>query len=222
MLEFAMFSQLATNSRMPSSRLTPICALVASIFCAGSPSAAQTDPPSIQREFRAAWVASVANIDWPSRPGLSTWEQQAELIAILNRSVALNLNAVILQVRPAADAFYNSPYEPWSEYLTGAEGRAPEPYYDPLHFAVDEAHKRGLELHAWFNPYRARHPSARGAAARTHIAIARPALVGSYGRYQWMDPAEPAVRAPTLRAMRDVVERYDVDGIHIDDYFYPY
>jgi uncharacterized lipoprotein YddW (UPF0748 family) len=167
-------------------------------------------------------VASVANIDWPSRPGLSSWEQQAELIAILNRCVALNLNAVILQVRPAADALYDSPYEPWSEYLTGVEGRPPEPYYDPLKFAVDEAHQRGLELHAWFNPYRARHPSARGSAALSHLATTRPELVRAYGRYQWMDPGESAVRAQTLRVMLDVVRRYDVDGIHIDDYFYPY
>jgi uncharacterized lipoprotein YddW (UPF0748 family) len=201
---------------------TRLGVIAAAIIATSSPCVAQSDPPAIQREFRAAWVASVANIDWPSRPGLSTWEQQAELIAILNRSVALNLNAVILQVRPAADALYDSPYEPWSEYLTGAEGRAPEPYYDPLRFAVDEAHKRGLELHAWFNPYRARHPSARGAAAQTHLGVTRPTLVREYGRYQWMDPGEPAVRAQTLRVMLDVVRRYDVDGIHIDDYFYPY
>jgi uncharacterized lipoprotein YddW (UPF0748 family) len=184
--------------------------------------AAQVDAPPVPREFRGAWVASVANIDWPSRPGLSIWEQQAELIAILNRCAALNFNAVILQVRPAADALYDSPYEPWSAYLTGVEGRAPEPYYDPLTFAVAEAHKRGLELHAWFNPYRARHPSARGSAALTHIATIHPELVRAYGRYQWMDPGEPAVRAQTLRVMLDVVKRYDVDGIHIDDYFYPY
>src|SRR5690349_22687290 len=172
---------------------------------------AQTEPPPVSREFRGAWVASVANIDWPSRPGLSTWEQQAELIAILNRAVALNLNAIILQVRPAADALYDSPYEPWSEYLTGVEGRAPEPYYDPLKFAIDEAHKRGLELHAWFNPYRARHASARSSAAKNHIAVVHPELVRPYGRSQWMDPGEPAVRAQTLRVMLDVVKRYDVD-----------
>src|SRR5215211_1603464 len=149
---------------------------------------AQEAPPPIQREFRGAWVATVANIDWPSRPGLSTWEQQAELVAILNRCVALNLNAVVFQVRPAADALYDSPYEPWSAYLTGVEGRAPEPYYDPLEFVIDESHKRGLELHAWFNPYRARHPSARGSAAQTHVAATKPNLVRTYGRYQWMDP----------------------------------
>jgi uncharacterized lipoprotein YddW (UPF0748 family) len=179
-------------------------------------------PPMIAREFRGAWVATVSNIDWPSRPGLTTWEQQAELLAIMNRAVALNLNAIVLQVRPSADALYNSPYEPWSAYLTGLEGRAPEPYYDPLAFAVEAAHARGLELHAWFNPYRARHSSAKGAAARTHISATRSALVKQYGGYEWMDPGEPAVRERTLRVMLDVVKRYDVDGIHIDDYFYPY
>ena len=120
-----------------------------------------TAPPPVRREFRGVWVASVDNIDWPSVPGLSTREQQDELVAMLDRAVALKLNAVILQVRPSADALYASPYEPWSEYLTGKMGRAPNPWYDPLEFAVNEAHKRGLELHAWFNPYRARHPSAR-------------------------------------------------------------
>ena len=179
-------------------------------------------PPPIAREFRGAWVASVANIDWPSKPGLSTWQQQFELIAILDRAVELNLNAILLQVRPAADALYDSPLEPWSEFLTGREGRAPEPYYDPLKFAVTEAHRRGLELHAWFNPYRARHPSAKGQHATTHISVAHPELVRTYGRYEWMDPGEPKVIAQTLRVMLDVVKRYDVDGIHIDDYFYPY
>ena len=179
-------------------------------------------PPPIPREFRGAWVASVANIDWPSTPGLTAWQQKSELVAILDRAVELNLNAILLQVRPAADALYDSPYEPWSAYLTGVEGRAPEPYYDPLRFAVAEAHARGLELHAWFNPYRARHPSAKGAHARTHISVAHPELVRTYGRYEWMDPGEPAVIRQTLRVMLDVVKRYDVDGIHIDDYFYPY
>ncbi|MCU0646723.1 MAG: family 10 glycosylhydrolase [Gemmatimonadaceae bacterium] len=178
--------------------------------------------PPIPREFRAAWVATVANIDWPSRPGLSSAAQQAELLAILDRAVALHLNAIVLQVRPAADALYDSPYEPWSAYLTGVEGRAPEPYYDPLHFAVRAAHERGLELHAWFNPYRARHPTAIGEAARTHIGVRHPELVRRYGSYGWMDPGEPRVLAHSLRVMLDVVRRYDVDGIHIDDYFYPY
>lgn len=179
-------------------------------------------PPAVMREFRGAWVASVANIDWPSRPGLSAWRQQAELVAILDRAVDLNFNAILLQVRPAADALYDSPYEPWSAYLTGVEGRAPEPYYDPLTLAVTEAHARGLELHAWFNPYRARHASATTKNARSHISVTHPELVRSYGKYLWMDPGDPRVIAQTLRVMLDVVERYDVDGIHIDDYFYPY
>ena len=168
------------------------------------------------------WIASVANIDWPSKPGLTAWQQQSELLAMLDRAVELNLNAILLQVRPSADALYESPFEPWSEYLTGVEGKAPEPFYDPLKFAVEHAHRRGLELHAWFNPYRARHPSARGAHARTHISVAHPELVRRYGRYEWMDPGEPAVIEQTLRVILDVAQRYDVDGVHIDDYFYPY
>ncbi|MCA0377458.1 MAG: family 10 glycosylhydrolase [Gemmatimonadetes bacterium] len=179
-------------------------------------------PPAVLREFRGAWVASVANIDWPSKPGLSAWEQQAELIALLDRARALRLNAILLQVRPAADALYASKLEPWSAYLTGVEGRAPEPYYDPLTFAVREAHARGLELHAWFNPYRAKHPSATGTHARNHVSVARPGWVRRYGGFEWMDPGEPAVLSHTLDVMLDVVKRYDVDGIHVDDYFYPY
>ena len=115
-----------------------------------------------------------------------------------------------------------APGAPWSAYLTGLEGRAPSPFYDPLEFAVTEAHARGLELHAWFNPYRAKHPSAKSPHARSHFSITHPELVRTYGSYEWMDPGEPAVIAQTLRVMLDVVRRYDVDGIHIDDYFYPY
>ena len=179
-------------------------------------------PPPVVREFRGAWVASVANIDWPSSRNLSTVVQQRELLDLLDRAVALNLNAVLFQVRPAADALYASSIEPWSEYLTGAQGRAPSPYWDPLEFAVREAHARGLELHAWFNPYRARHTDAKSPLAANHIAKTNPSLVKSYAGYLWMDPAEPQVRARTLRVVLDVVKRYDVDGVHIDDYFYPY
>ncbi|GAC1694493.1 MAG: hypothetical protein NVS9B3_12740 [Gemmatimonadaceae bacterium] len=169
------------------------------------------------------WVASVANIDWPSRAGLSTADQKRELIAILDRAATLHLNAVIFQVRPAADALYASTLEPWSEYLTGTQGVAPSPFYDPLAFAVAEAHRRGLELHAWFNPYRARHPSALSPAASSHISRRHPELVRPYGKKQtWMDPGEPEVRRHSLRVILDVVKRYDIDGVHIDDYFYPY
>jgi len=181
-----------------------------------------TPPPPIRREFRGVWVASVQNIDWPSQKGLSTQEQKDELIGILDRTVALHLNAVILQVRPAADALYASPYEPWSEYLSGRMGQAPNPYYDPLEFAVNEAHRRGLELHAWFNPYRARHPSGKGPASANHISRTHPELVKRYGSMLWMDPGEPEVRDRTIQVVLDVVRRYDIDGVHIDDYFYPY
>ncbi|MEO7367512.1 MAG: family 10 glycosylhydrolase [Gemmatimonadaceae bacterium] len=178
--------------------------------------------PEVAREFRAIWVATVANIDWPSKPGLSAWQQQAELIAILDKAVSLNMNAIVLQVRPAADALYPSKLEPWSEYLTGQMGRPPEPYYDPLEFAVTEAHKRGLELHAWFNPYRAHAPSGKSVIAATHVSNERPDLVRTYGGYLWLDPGDSAVRRISTNVVVDVVRRYDVDGVHIDDYFYPY
>lgn len=178
--------------------------------------------PPPMREFRGVWVASVANIDWPSKRTLTTAQSQAELLAILDKAVALNLNAVLLQVRPAADALYASKIEPWSEYLTGAQGRAPVPFWDPLAFAVKEAHARGLELHAWFNPYRARNDDARSPLVSSHIARAQPALIKKYGHFLWMDPGEKAVRDRTLQVVLDVVKRYDVDGVHIDDYFYPY
>ncbi len=180
------------------------------------------DVPKVPREFRAVWVATVANIDWPSEPGLTPRQQQDEMIAILDRCKQLNFNAVVLQVRPAADALYDSDLEPWSYFLTGAMGKAPQPHYDPLAFAVHEAHRRGLELHAWFNPYRALHHTGKGDVADTHISKTHPEIVHEYGPYLWMDPAEPAVQAHSLAVMLDVVRRYDIDGVHMDDYFYPY
>ena len=180
------------------------------------------DLPGPAREFRGAWVATVANIDWPSTPGLTTDQQQAELVAILDRAVDLGLNAVVFQVRPMADALYNSPIEPWSGYLTGREGERPEPFYDPLAFAVAEAHARGIELHAWFNPYRAGHPASVGRRAASHISRLRPDLVRTYGDYLWLDPGEPEAVDHSMSVILDVVRRYDVDGVHLDDYFYPY
>jgi uncharacterized lipoprotein YddW (UPF0748 family) len=197
-----------------------IAAALASIFT--SASAQETEPPPVSREFRAIWIATVSNIDWPSRSGLSAFDQQVELLAILNKAVALNMNAIVLQVRPATDALYSSSLEPWSEYLAGQMGRPPEPYYDPLAFAIEEAHKRGLELHAWFNPYRSRHPSAKSEISADHLSNKRPSLVRKYGRHLWLDPGDSAVRRHSVRVIADVVKRYDVDGIHFDDYFYPY
>jgi uncharacterized lipoprotein YddW (UPF0748 family) len=177
-------------------------------------------PAPLLHEFRGVWVATVKNIDWPSRPGLTRDEQQDELLAILDRAKELNFNAVVFQVRPAADALYRSNLEPWSEYLSGRMGE--DPGWDPLAFAVQQAHARGLELHAWFNPYRARHTEPLYPASPSHVSLAAPELVRSYGHYLWMDPGEAAVRKRTVDVVLDVVRRYDVDGVHFDDYFYPY
>jgi uncharacterized lipoprotein YddW (UPF0748 family) len=178
-------------------------------------------PPAPAREFRGAWIATVANKDWPSAPGLSVAQQKAELISLLDTAVRLKLNAVIFQVRPSCDAVYASTMEPWSAYLTGVPGQPPQPYYDPLAFAIQEAHRRGLELHAWFNPFRARlTPSAP--LAPNHISRTHPQWVRSYGDQLWLDPGEPAVRQYVLQVIMDVVRRYDIDGVQFDDYFYPY
>ncbi|HWI59177.1 MAG TPA: family 10 glycosylhydrolase [Bacillota bacterium] len=179
-------------------------------------------PPRPVREYRAAWIATVANIDWPSTNATTTALQKAELLAIMDRAVQLKLNTLIFQVRPACDALYASSLEPWSEYLTGTMGKAPEPFYDPLAFAVEEAHKRGLELHAWFNPYRARHNAAKSPISPTHISKTHPELVRHYGKFLWLDPGEKAVQDHSLNVVIDVVKRYDIDGVHFDDYFYPY
>jgi uncharacterized lipoprotein YddW (UPF0748 family) len=179
-------------------------------------------PPPASREFRAVWVATVANIDWPTKPGLSNAEQQAEAIAILNRVQALNMNAVLLQVRPSADAIYPSALEPWAEWLTGEQGRAPSPAYDPLAFWIAEAKKRNIELHAWFNPYRARHTKAVSPISKDHIANRAPNAVKKYGDWLWLDPGEKAAQEHSLAVIMDVVKRYDIDGVHFDDYFYPY
>jgi uncharacterized lipoprotein YddW (UPF0748 family) len=186
------------------------------------PQGKEIEPPAAPREFRAAWVSTVANIDWPTKQNLSAPQQQAEAIAILDRAKALNMNAIVLQVRPSADAIYPSKLEPWTEYLNGAQGQAPQPWYDPLKFWVTEAHARGLELHAWFNPYRARHATAKSATVASHISKTNPAAVKSYGKFLWMDPGEESASKQTLDVILDVVRRYDIDGVHLDDYFYPY
>jgi uncharacterized lipoprotein YddW (UPF0748 family) len=179
-------------------------------------------PPQAPREFRAAWVSTVANIDWPSRNNLTVIQQQTEALAILDRAKAMHLNAIVLQVRPSADALYASRIEPWSETLTGQQGQAPQPWYDPLAFWVNHAHARGLELHAWFNPYRAGMAATKSRLSREHIANTDPSLVKAYGKYLWMDPGEELAAKRTLDVVLDVVRRYDIDGVHIDDYFYPY
>jgi uncharacterized lipoprotein YddW (UPF0748 family) len=204
--------------------LSAFCILIsAKLFAQNEiyPPAAIT-PPNPPREFRGAWIATVGNIDWPSKPGLPVAQQKAELIALIDRAAQLKFNAVFFQVRPASDALYASPIEPWSEFLTGRQGQAPVPFYDPLALAVGEAHKRGLQLHAWFNPFRAGHPESKSPTAPNHITRTNPELVWHYGTQTWLDPGEPAAQARALAVVLDVVKRYDVDGVVLDDYFYPY
>jgi uncharacterized lipoprotein YddW (UPF0748 family) len=182
-----------------------------------APSVAPAKP-----EFRAAWVATVDNIDFPSRPGLGSAELRQEIDSIVARSVELKLNALVFQVRPAADAFYASPLEPWSEWLTGKQGKAPDGGFDPLAYVIERCHAQGLQLHAWFNPYRCWHPAAKGEPHSSHVTVRAKQLCVTYGRYQWMDPGDPVAAQWSLAVIQDVVRRYDVDGVHIDDYFYPY
>lgn len=176
-------------------------------------------PPMVTREFRGAWVACVYNIDWPSRKGLSAGAQQAELRAMLDQMVRLNLNAMIFQVRPHGDAVYRSRMEPWSPWLTGSMGKSPG--YDPLAYCISQAHARGIEVHAWFNPYRAL-PNASMATSSNHVTRTHPSVIRRFKNYKWMDPASSFTRQRALSVILDVTRRYDVDGIHIDDYFYPY
>ena len=178
-----------------------------------------------KREFRGAWVATVTNIDWPNAPGNISSAQRTQLTTLFDKLAAAGVNAIIFQVRPACDAFYASPYEPWSSWLTGTQGTPPSnDYYDPLIFAVQEAHKRGMELHAWFNPYRVKlSGSSPSALAANNVAVQHPdwAITCPDG-YVFLDPGLPPVRDFVARVIADVVRRYDIDGVHMDDYFYPY
>ena len=174
------------------------------------------------QEFRAAWVASVANINWPSKPGLSTEQQQKEAIVLLDFLKYNNFNAVVFQVRPQADALYKSDLEPWSYFLTGVQGQAPNPYYDPLDFWIKEAHDRGIELHVWLNPYRAHHTSAGSVESASIIHKMPESVVKLKEGYWWFDPAKKSTQDHSAAVVMDLVKRYDIDGVHFDDYFYPY
>ncbi|WP_246032812.1 glycoside hydrolase family 10 protein [Sphingobacterium yanglingense] len=180
------------------------------------------DLPSVPREFRAAWVATVANINWPSKRNLTTEQQKQEAIALLDMLKDNNFNAVIFQARPSADAMYNSQFEPWSYFLTGEIGKRPEPYYDPLDFWVQEAHKRGLELHVWLNPYRAHHSNGGTVTAESMVKRTPDNVVRLRNGMYWFDPADQRTQDHAAKVVNDIVKRYDIDGIHFDDYFYPY
>lgn len=182
----------------------------------------RVDLPTVSREFRAAWIASVANINWPSKNNLTTEQQKLEAIHLLDMLKDNNFNAVVFQVRPSADALYESKYEPWSYFLTGEIGKKPNPYYDPLTFWVEEAHKRGLELHVWLNPYRAHHSNGGSVTSASMVRQATDHVVRLKNGMYWFDPSDQRTQDHASNVVRDIVKRYDIDGVHFDDYFYPY
>jgi uncharacterized lipoprotein YddW (UPF0748 family) len=173
-------------------------------------------------EFRGVWIATVDNIDWPTSGVWEPEKQKAEFIRILDMHQRNGMNAMIVQVRPAADAFYPSSYEPWSQWLTGEQGKPPSPYYDPLKFMIEETHKRGMEFHAWLNPYRANFNIKTASIASNHITRIHPEWFLTYGDKKYFDPANKEGQKFVVNVVRDIVKRYDVDAIHMDDYFYPY
>ncbi|MFN2374605.1 MAG: family 10 glycosylhydrolase [Cyclonatronaceae bacterium] len=196
-----------------------IPALVLILLLSGISVSVHANP---KHEFRGAWIATVLNLDWPTSRTATPAFQRAQLIAKLDNLKATGINAVFFQVRTEADALYDSPYEPWSYYLTGSEGRAPDPYWDPLAFAIDEAHKRGMELHAWLNPYRAVRNTGSFTRSSDHLANTRPDWILTFGTLKILNPGIPEVKEHLVKIVRDIVQRYNVDGIHFDDYFYPY
>ena len=204
---------------MHMKRLLPILLALAGMAGAQTYAPVNVRAPQIAREFRGVWIATVYNLDWPSSKGLSAGTQQAELRAILDKVAALKMNAVIFQVRPECDALYQSSIEPWSAWLTGTMGRSPG--YDPLAFCIREAHARGIEVHAWFNPFRALCNNSEQVASN-HICRSMPATTKRYCSMTWCDPASPDARSRAQSVILDVVRRYDIDGVHLDDYFYPY
>lgn len=195
----------------------PLVLALCSALAAPEAWAQAAQPP--KHEFRGAWIATVFNLDWPR--AATPAEQQAELLLLLDRLEEAGINAVFFQVRSACDALYDSPLEPWSFWLTGRQGLAPDPWYDPLAFAVREAHRRGMELHAWFNPYRAQASTAYEASA-DHVTRTHPEWLLQFGQLRTLDPGRAAVRNYVTRVIMDVARRYDIDGVHFDDYFYPY
>jgi uncharacterized lipoprotein YddW (UPF0748 family) len=177
---------------------------------------------SSKRELRGVWVATIANIDWPSDKNSSSGEKVKDLINLFDKLEESGINTVFFQVRSECDAFYNSQIEPWSYWLTGKQGQAPDPYFDPLEFAVSEAHRRGMELHAWFNPYRVLKNEGDYVTADNHVSKAHPEWILKFSNYIMLNPVIPDVTNYILSVVTDVLKRYDVDGIHLDDYFYPY
>lgn len=175
-----------------------------------------------KREMRGVWIATVANIDWPTRRNVTSEVQKEELRIMLDSLASLRINTVIFQARPTADAFYHSIHEPWSMYLTGKQGRKPVPYFDPLQFLTEEAHKRFMEVHVWLNPYRLLNGDGISALDKSHLYFQKPHLFVHYGGKFYFNPGLDETRKYLITIVRDIVERYDIDAIHFDDYFYPY
>jgi uncharacterized lipoprotein YddW (UPF0748 family) len=176
----------------------------------------------ITGQFRGVWISTVKRLDYPSRSGMNSYELKKEFIQILNKCKAIGLNAIIFQIRPAADAFYDSPYEPWSEWLTGKQGQAPYPYFDPLKFMIQQTHKRHMQFHAWINPFRAVATISHSNICKEHISKTKPQWCFTYGNNKYLNPGIPQVRNYVVKIITDIVRRYNIDGIHFDDYFYPY
>lgn len=204
----------------------PFLKIVFICFIAFSTLVAQTNIPSstgsniaFQKEFRGAWVPTIFNLSFPSCKGLSTQKQKEEIIALLETARYARLNALFFQVRPESDALYYSPLEPWSRYLTGKQGVSPG--FDPLQFFIAEGHRRGIAIHAWFNPYRVA-TNASNPCSLHHISRRAPQVVCKVGKMLWLDPGNPQAQNYIINVIHDVISRYHVDGIHLDDYFYPY
>lgn len=178
------------------------------------------NPPQVSNELRGAWVSTVYNLDWPSSTSAGKAEsQKQEYVKLLDDLQGMGINAVFVQVRPSGDAFYPSDLVPWSTYLTGVSGKDPD--YDPLQFMIDETHRRGMEFHAWFNPFRASVDTNTAKLANNHVANSHPEWIVKFANKLYINPGIPDAREHVIDAIMEVVNRYDIDGVHLDDYFYP-
>ena len=197
--------------------LRKLILLLALFLATGVGAQIQQQSPYPKREFRGAWIQAVNG----QFRGIPTEKLKQTLIDQLNSLQGAGINAIIFQVRPEADALYASQLEPWSRFLTGVQGQAPSPYWDPMQFMIDECHKRGMEFHAWINPYRVK-TSLKSELSPNHLYNIHPEWFVTYNNQLFFDPALPESRRHICMVVADIVSRYDVDAIHMDDYFYPY
>ncbi|HTG65952.1 MAG TPA: family 10 glycosylhydrolase [Flavobacterium sp.] len=199
-----------------------ICLFISVLLLSFGSTQAQEKNDHPKNEFRAVWIATVANIDWPIKNTDSVEKQKADFLAILDAYKRLNYNVVIVQIRTAGDALYPTNLAPWSKYLTGKQGQAPVPFYDPLEWMINEAHNRGFEFHAWLNPYRATMDLNTTVLSKDHDVLKHPEWMIKYGGKYYYNPALPEVQNHLMTVVEEVVTKYDIDAIHFDDYFYPY